>query len=246
MLGDVDHVCPLLRLAGERHVAIDGVDVAHRCHADVPPSELDRTTQSRLCLTDAHDRCERLVAYRARHGMVVAGRLAVGDSFASTRLLLAPQPAWRGIAGRARRPRSMLFVGAAAVVGATAIGTAALAMSGALSGDADPSPALSQVAAATATQRPSPTQRATPTALPPTATPAPTATPTIVPTATPAPSPVPTAVPTPVPQQTYTVVAGDTLALIAQRFGTTVEALLAANDIDDPNTINVGQVLVIP
>lgn len=244
MLGDVEPVCPLLRLAGERHIAIDGVDAAHRCHADDPPSELDRTTQSRLCLTDAHDRCERLIAYRARHGMAVAGRLAVGDGFASTRLLLAPQPAWRGIAGRARRPRSMLVVGAGAAVGATAIGTAALAMSGALARDADPSSVPTQVAVAT--QRPSPTQRATPSALSPTATPAPTTAPTIAPTATPAPTPVATAVPTPVPQQTYTVVAGDTLALIAQRFGTTVEALLAANDIDDPNTINVGQVLVIP
>lgn len=246
MLGDVDHVCPLLRLAGERHIAIDGVDAAHRCHAADPPSELDRATQSRLCLTDAHDRCDRLIAYRARHGMAVAGRLTVGDGFASTRLLLAPQPAWRGIAGRARRPRSMLVVGAGAVVGAAAIGTAALAMNGALASNADSSPAPSQVAAATATQRPSPTQRATPTAPQPTATPAPTTAPTIAPTATPAPTPLATAAPTPVPQQTYTVVAGDTLALIAQRFGTTVEALLAANDIDDPNTINVGQVLVIP
>jgi LysM repeat protein len=50
-----------------------------------------------------------------------------------------------------------------------------------------------------------------------------------------------------VPQaQTYTVVEGDTLAVIAQRFGTTVEALQAANGIEDPDEIVVGQVLVIP
>ncbi len=42
------------------------------------------------------------------------------------------------------------------------------------------------------------------------------------------------------------MVAGDTLALIAERFGTTVAALQAANDIDDPNTLTIGQVLVIP
>jgi LysM repeat protein len=39
---------------------------------------------------------------------------------------------------------------------------------------------------------------------------------------------------------------GDTLAAIAQRFGTTVEAMQAANGIEDPNEIIIGQVLVIP
>jgi len=42
------------------------------------------------------------------------------------------------------------------------------------------------------------------------------------------------------------VVQGDTLASIAQRFGTTTEALQAANGIDDPDEIVIGQVLVIP
>jgi LysM repeat protein len=42
------------------------------------------------------------------------------------------------------------------------------------------------------------------------------------------------------------VVEGDTLAEIAQRFGTSVGALQAANGIEDPDEIQVGQVLVIP
>ncbi len=45
---------------------------------------------------------------------------------------------------------------------------------------------------------------------------------------------------------TYTVQAGDTLVEIAQSFGTSVEALLAANDIEDPEQLRIGQVLVIP
>jgi len=45
----------------------------------------------------------------------------------------------------------------------------------------------------------------------------------------------------------YVVREGDTLFRIAQRFGTTVEALLAANPgISDPNRIQAGQVLLIP
>ncbi len=45
---------------------------------------------------------------------------------------------------------------------------------------------------------------------------------------------------------TYIVQRGDTLYSLARRFGTTVEALAAANGIVNPNLIYAGQVLVIP
>lgn len=48
------------------------------------------------------------------------------------------------------------------------------------------------------------------------------------------------------PARTYTVKRGDTLSAIAVRFGTTVAALAAANNITNPNMIQVGQVLTIP
>lgn len=44
----------------------------------------------------------------------------------------------------------------------------------------------------------------------------------------------------------YTVVAGDTLFAIAQRFGTTVAAIVAANPGLDPNLIFPGQRICIP
>ncbi len=50
----------------------------------------------------------------------------------------------------------------------------------------------------------------------------------------------------PVPGARYTVVEGDILSVIAERFGTTVEAIIAANDITDPTALFIGQVLVIP
>jgi nucleoid-associated protein YgaU len=53
--------------------------------------------------------------------------------------------------------------------------------------------------------------------------------------------------PTPVTgEQTYTVKAGDSLSSIAAQFGVSQEALQAANGIDDPNSIYVGQQLIIP
>lgn len=47
-------------------------------------------------------------------------------------------------------------------------------------------------------------------------------------------------------QGSYTVQAGDTLAEIAIRYNVTLEALAAANNIEDFDHIEVGQVLIIP
>ncbi len=55
------------------------------------------------------------------------------------------------------------------------------------------------------------------------------------------PPPAPTAT-----QTTYTVQFGDTLGLIAQRYGLAVEDLLAANGLTNPDALSVGQVLIIP
>lgn len=46
--------------------------------------------------------------------------------------------------------------------------------------------------------------------------------------------------------QTYTIQRGDSLSKIAKQFGVTVDALVAANHIANPNLIQPGQVLTIP
>lgn len=52
--------------------------------------------------------------------------------------------------------------------------------------------------------------------------------------------------PTPTPSNVYIVRAGDTLSKIADNFQTTVEEILAANNLSDPDRIEVGQVLRLP
>ncbi|MDQ3704640.1 MAG: LysM peptidoglycan-binding domain-containing protein [Chloroflexota bacterium] len=64
---------------------------------------------------------------------------------------------------------------------------------------------------------------------------------TPVPTPTTTPEAQPTAAPV-----TYVVKAGDTLSGIADMFGLTVDDIVRANSIADPNALQVGQVLTIP
>jgi LysM repeat protein len=84
----------------------------------------------------------------------------------------------------------------------------------------------------------------TPTAQP-TATPQPTAVPTSTTVPTPTNTPTPTLVPTPT-VTIYVVQPGDVLGTIAKKYGTTVEAIVEANGITDPDFIRQGQELVIP
>lgn len=53
-------------------------------------------------------------------------------------------------------------------------------------------------------------------------------------------------IPTPTPAGLYVVQPGDTLGSLAEEFGTTVEELLAANGMTDPDSLQSGQTLLIP
>jgi len=59
-------------------------------------------------------------------------------------------------------------------------------------------------------------------------------------------SAAPTPSPTPPAPTEYTVLPGDTLSAIAERFGMTVDQIAAANGIEDPDLIIVGQKILIP
>ena len=69
----------------------------------------------------------------------------------------------------------------------------------------------------------------------------PVATPTVPP-----PSPTGGAAPAPGAMVKYTIKPGDTLSGIALQFGITVEDVVKTNNITDPNSIQAGQVLLIP
>lgn len=80
-----------------------------------------------------------------------------------------------------------------------------------------------------------------------TETPEPTDTPQ-PPSNTPEPTqtPLPSDTPTPEGPVTYVVEEGDSLASIAEQFEITIDQLIAANNLVDPNNIGVGSQLIIP
>ncbi|MFM1957755.1 MAG: hypothetical protein RI929_118 [Actinomycetota bacterium] len=95
----------------------------------------------------------------------------------------------------------------------------------------------------TVSPTPKPTPKPTASA---TASPKPTPKPTVSPTVSPTPKPSPTTSATTSGFVTYQVKTGDTLALIATRFGVTVARIQAANAMGTSITIRVGQSLRIP
>jgi LysM repeat protein len=53
-------------------------------------------------------------------------------------------------------------------------------------------------------------------------------------------------IPSPTPSGMYVIKAGDTLSAIAFDFGSTVEEIMTLNNITNPETIQVGQAIIIP
>lgn len=53
-------------------------------------------------------------------------------------------------------------------------------------------------------------------------------------------------IPSPTPSGMYVIKAGDTLSAIAADFGSTVEEIMTLNNIANPETIQVGQTIIVP
>ena len=236
--GYVDRVCPFLALEADLRTAMAGYDPDHRCLAIDDPQSLDRATQQSRCLIQEHVRCERFVARSAALLERRRTPLPAPDArFISTRLVIEPDESWRPmrLAARPLRRRRLAMTGATLLV----VGTAGVALATrgfAPTAAALPTPDPSGLLAASATAQPK-----TPPTPPPTARTSPRPS-SAVPTPTP---PAATATPQGTPH-VYVAQKGDSMSRIAARFGVTIEALMAANGLANPNIVNIGQVLVIP
>ena len=225
----MDRICPYLALADDGRTVADGFDGEHRCHALTPPAPLDRARQVQLCLTEAHVRCDRFASARTAWLAASSGlpRVAPDVAFGRTRLVLEPEPAWRNLSApstQLSRRTAVIAIGVLVVI-LLVLGSAFRLFGGAPAADASETPSASPSASSVASSTTVPSSSASASA---------SITVSVPPAVTPAPS-----------QQTYVVQAGDTLNLIATRFGTTAEAIRVANGLTG-DTIDIGQVLVIP
>ena len=235
----MDRICPLLALSIDNRTAVDGFDPDHFCHALTPSEAVDRQRQAEFCLVEAHRQCERYVAFLGTRAAATGAITAPAPDahLARTRMILEPDLR-RGPAGAlapfGASPRRWVVAGGVAVVG---VAVAATAVAGGFDGfgqgtaavSASPTTPLASSPASTATSEP---------------TVAPTGEPTQQPSPSPTKRPRSSAAATP-EAQTYVVKSGDTLSLIATRFGTSVDAIKVANGLVS-DVINIGQVLVIP
>lgn len=229
----VDDVCPfLISATGDWRLAAPTRE--HRCGAFVPLTSLSLEKQTRLCLTAGHTGC-------ATYTASLAARAALGGArdlrdragrwgIARTTPLIEDTGGLRGtlitmIGDRRTWPAipAVLLVATLIAVG--------------ISGIRGEAPAVA-VASPTPTPEPTAAFESTPVA---------TLEPTPAVTEAPSIAPSPSVAATPAPSfLLYTVRSGDTLGAIAAKFNTTVTAIEKLNNISDPRSLHVGQVLKIP
>jgi LysM repeat protein len=242
----VERICPFLALESDGHVVVAGYDPEHRCGALLPHEPIERARQLATCLEPAHAACPRyLAAMQVRAEDTTWAPPAPDADLLSTRLVLGPESALRALSAGARsRGRRWAIGAAAALVGIVAVTGGVLGALGSFGnppreavavGSADASPSAEESVAPAIGGRPTSSVPAA-TA---NATPLPAETPAVAEAADPSSAREEAT-------QTYVVREGDTLGDIANAFGTSVEALMVANDLEDSDVILIGQELVIP
>jgi len=227
-------VCPFLIAAtGDWRLAAPTRD--HRCAAFVPLTSLSLEKQARLCLTAEHTSCATyvasLAARSARGGAGEPIERAGRWGFARTTPLIEDTGGLRGtlitmIGDRRTWPAIPAVLLVATLI---AVGISGIRGEGPAAAVASPSPT------------PEPSLQVEPATPEVTLEPTPSSAPEL--SIAPSPSPAVAAAPS---FRLYTVKSGDTLGAIATTFNTTVSAIMNLNNISDPRSLRIGQVLKIP
>ncbi len=209
--------CPFLGLASDPATHASTPEAAHLCHATPAPSSIEVAHQSAYCLTGVHLECPRFLQAEEREvERVRLSALGVSSGREEERLRRGGIP-WLDILSRL----------VAAIVVLLIVGAGALYVAG----DGSSLPGLFGPAASQPALSPGATLVANPSA---------------VASAKPVVSVAP---PSPTPRSKnviYVVRQGDTLEKIAAQFGVTIDDIVSANKLKDPNRLNIGQKLVIP
>ena len=235
-----------------------GATLYHALTGELPPTSALRTANP-----------EQIVSLRS----IMPGVSQQTETVVMKAMELARSKRWqsademaKAFGGKSRRERVPIWVGALSIPALLLVAIGLAIVLGGKGERSIPTPSPEKVAglstptllteASTATsllvdvsipkQSPTPAVTATPDS---TDTPSPVPTPTDTATLSPTPvnSPTPTGTPAPTPTPVIHIVKeGENPTTVAQLYGVTVEALLAANGITDSATLQIGQALIIP
>ena len=209
--------CPYLGLESDPASYAPSPDASHRCRATLEPTPIETAHQAWFCLMGTHLDCPRFLQAEEREvERVRVSALGVRTGREEERLRRGGIP-WLDILSRL----------VAAVVVLLIVGAGALYVAG----DGSSLPGLFGPAASQPALSPGATLVANPSA---------------VASAKPVVSVAP---PSPTPRSKnviYAVRQGDTLEKIAAQFGVTIDDIVSANKLKDPNRLTIGQKLVIP
>ena len=205
----------------------------HRCTGVSPAVPLADEKQRRLCLTPEHRTCATYVAVRAARSTTQGRAEVLSRVIARTTPVILDhgQLTIRLPALRNNRTASQGFLVGLMGIAFAGIVLARLSGSGGAAADGSPTPAASAIPSSSPSASPTPE---------PALTPSPSVAPPASASVAPA-SPGPSA-----RSATYKVRQGDTLTVIAARFGTTAKVLIQLNAIKDPSLLKIGQVLLLP
>jgi LysM repeat protein len=222
----------------------------HRCAALDPPSPIALEKQRRLCLTGAHAVCPTFLAAREERGRTLG---SVDPGWAPARPVVRTAPV---VVGSPQRDRAFAGLLMPARLGEVALGVMAIVVvvllgSRLLGGAGVPEP--SPIAAVAASATPAASVDAGPSAVARSPGPDESGSPSgssssssASPDASAASSPLSSASPAASPKRTHKVRSGETLSMIAAKYGTTVTALVKLNKIKNPSLIHAGLVLRLP
>ncbi len=230
----------------------------HRCTALDPAAPIALDKQRRLCLTATHPTCPTFIAARDERGRALD---PVASAWSPARPVVQTAPVVVGVPTH-ERPMAGLFgparlgeaaLGLMAVVVVVLLGARLLGGQGApeASPTADLTGGGSIAPGETATIAASPsTTHAGGATEPPAGSAGPDASSPAQASPEPKPSgrasPGASSKPSPTAHRRYKVKLGDTVSAIAEKYGTTVAAIVKLNKLKDARTIHVGQVLLIP
>jgi LysM repeat protein len=233
--------CPHLGSLSDSEHPRPGTSEQNACYLGKGARSISQLQQEAFCLNARHPGCPRVMRDQGEPGAGPEGKERLRREGFVPKVRHAPLPGVTSVSAVLVVLVVLVVVWLSLRSGGFSFGQ----LAGSAAPEVDPSPVADVAALATQVVpgTPTPTPGATVVVLTKEKAASPTPSPTPPPSVQPAtPAPAPTAIAGTV----YEVQDGDSVYSIAAKYGTTVEAIAATNNLADPSKLDLGQRLTIP